>query len=176
MVQKMFFIEGENVFDAGFRISLYSNASEYDIKINATNLRKEKKIRVIAAGDMQNIEAFHSYKRNHDIRSIQRTTMYNVRPIKNYTGPKIDWNREELGLISEQISKILNVASTKLGNIDTNIDSMSTKLGNIDTNIDSINTKIEEVDKKFGVIGETLSRIDDKIPQGMATNRESNQN
>jgi acylphosphatase len=143
-------------------------ASKYDIKINVTNLRKEQKIRVMAAGEMQNIEAFHSYIRNHDIRSIQQTTMYNVRPIKNY--------REQLGLISEQISKILNVASTKLGNIDTNIDSMSTKLGNIDTNIDSINTKIEEVDKKFGVIGETLSRIDDKIPQGMATNRESNQN
>ena len=162
MVQKVFFIEGENVFDAGFRISLYSNASEYDIRINATNLRKEQKIRIITAGDMQNIEAFHSYIRNHDIRSIQQTTMYNVRPIKNYTGPKVDWNREELGLISDQISKILNVASTKLGNIDTNIG--------------SINTKIEEVDKKFGVIGETLSRIDDKIPQGLATNRESNQN
>jgi archaellum component FlaC len=98
--------------------------------------------------------------------------MYNVRPIKSYTGPKIDWNREELGLISDQISKILNVASTKLGSIDTNISSVSTKLGSIDTNISSINTKIEEVDKKFGIIGETLSRIDGKIPQGLSTNHE----
>jgi hypothetical protein len=40
---------------------------------------------------------------------------------------------------SDQISKILNVASTKLGNIDTNID--------------SINTRIEEVDKKGGYWG-----------------------
>ncbi len=162
MPQKVFFIEGEDIFDAGFRISLYAKAKENDIKINATNLRKERKIRVIVAGDIQNIEEFHSLSKNEDIRSITQPQikMYNVRPIKNYKGPKIDWNGEELGLISIQISKILDVASAKLNSIDTNIN--------------SINTKIEQVDKKFGVIGETLSNIDRKIPEDFTpTSREN---
>jgi acylphosphatase len=159
MVQRMFFIEGENVFDAGFRVGLYASATQYDIKINATNLVKDQKIRVVMKGDIQNIEAFHSHISTTDIRSIPQTTKYTVGPMRVYNTSKIDWNAEELGLISDQISKILNVASTKLGSIDNNIG--------------SINSRIEEVDKKFGVIGETLLRIDGKIPQGFTTNRES---
>jgi acylphosphatase len=158
MVQSVFFIDGVNVQDVGFRVALYAAASQYDIKINAINLRKDQKVRVIANGDVQNINAFHSHISGTDVRSIPQSTPSNVGKLQKYTGPKIDWNGQELGLISDQISKILNVASTKLGSIDTNIG--------------SINTRIEEVDKKFGIIGETLSRIDSKIPQGLT--RESN--
>ena len=157
MVQRMFFIEGENVFDAGFRVALYASANLYDIKINATNLVKDQKIRVVVKGDIQNVDAFHSHISTTDIRSIPQFTAC---PTKVYNSSRIDWNAEELGLISDQISKILNVASSKLGSIDNNIG--------------SINTRIEEVDKKFGVIGQTLLRIDGKIPQGFTTNRESN--
>src|SRR6266568_4688664 len=109
MVQRMFFI-GENVFDAGFRVALYASATQYDIKINATNLVKDQKIRVVVKGDVQNIEAFHSHISTTDIRSIPQTTGYNVSPSRVYNASKIDWNAEELGLISDQISKILNVA------------------------------------------------------------------
>lgn len=151
MVQRMFFI-GENVFDAGFRVALYASSNLYDIKINATNLVKDQKIRVAVKGDIQNVDAFHSHISTTDIRSIPQSTAYIVSPTKVYNSSRIDWNAEELGLISDQISKILNVASTKLGSIDNNIS--------------SINTRIEEVDKKFGVIGQTLLRIDGKIPRG----------
>ena len=48
---------------------------------------------------LNNILANQNYLwSNNDIGSIQQTTMYNVRPIRNYNGPKIDWNGEELAL------------------------------------------------------------------------------
>jgi acylphosphatase len=156
LVERVFFIEGENVFDAGFRVALYANANRYDIKINATNLIKDQKLRIVVNGDAQNIEAFHSYVSNTDILSIKQPTPYKVGQVRNYKGPKIDWNGEELGLISDQISKILNVAYS----ISTNIGSVAYS---ISTDIGSINTKFEEVDKKFGAIGETLLRIEGKI-------------
>jgi acylphosphatase len=156
MVQSVFFVEGVNVIDTGFRVALYAAAAQYDIKINATNLRKDQKVRVIANGDAQNIKEFHSHISSTDIRSIKETTPYMVGLMKKYKGPKIDWNGEELGLISDQISKILNVAYS----ISTNIGSVAYS---ISTDIGSINTKFEEVDKKFGAIGETLLRIEGKI-------------
>jgi archaellum component FlaC len=72
---------------------------------------------------------------------------------------------KELRLISNQISKLLDVVSTKLDSIDTNICSMSAKLNSIDTNTSLISTEIEQIDKKFGVISQTLSMIDHKIPK-----------
>ena len=116
MVQRMFFIEGENVFDAGFRVALYASANLYDIKINATNLVKDQKIRLVVKGDIQNVDAFHSHISTTDIRSIPQSTAYIPSALRRSTiALRIDWNAEELGLISDQISKILNVASSKLG-------------------------------------------------------------
>jgi hypothetical protein len=148
----MCFIEGENVFDTGFRVALYPSTTQYDIKINATNLVKDQKIRVVVKGDIQNIEAFHSHISTTHIRSIRQTRRYTVSATRVYNASKIDWNAEDLGLISDQISKVLNVASTKFGSIDDNIGSIKTRF------------------IKNSVL--LVMRIDGKIPS-LNTNRES---
>ena len=63
----IFYITGDknDIFDVGFRPGLISLADEVGIKVHATNLRKENKIRVVASGSHDTIMVYHdSIKQN----------------------------------------------------------------------------------------------------------------
>jgi hypothetical protein len=57
MVERIFSIRGENIFDVGLRFSLIELAGEYNVKVQPVNLRHENRVQVVASGSVQDIES-----------------------------------------------------------------------------------------------------------------------
>jgi acylphosphatase len=72
MVNKEFYITGErkDIFNVGFRPALIALGDEVGIKVHATNVRKDNKIRVVASGSQDSIIMFYDM--------IRKTSVYNI--------------------------------------------------------------------------------------------------
>jgi acylphosphatase len=150
MVNKVFYITGEKIFDVGFRPALQGLEDEFDIKAHASNERRENRVRVVATGSSKNIKSFYEYVRDNDIRVKKQESPYQLSDIKQYRGT-VDWNDLRIKSVSEQLYKGFDKANSNLGNING-------KLSLIDT-------KLDTMDSKFGSIRETLQQIYKKLPE-----------
>jgi acylphosphatase len=154
MVEMVFFIEGkaESIFDVGFRPALVGKASEYGIRLHASNLRKQKQVRVIASGDIDSIKEFYEFVQSTDIRMLQQhdNTDYTLGELEDYAGPGIDWDGYNLQFMSEQLTKGMLAANERLKDLT------------------SIKSTLNTLENKFGIIGETLQEINKKI-NGVST-------
>ena len=59
MVDKIFFINGEKIFDIAFRPALIQLADEVGIKAHATNLRDKEQVRVVASGSYSSVQTYY---------------------------------------------------------------------------------------------------------------------
>lgn len=161
MVEKKFYIEGEpaDIFNVGFRPFLVAHGSEYGIRIHASNLRKQNKVRVIANGEVESIEAFYDDIKKTDGRMLKSKSeaRYTFTDIEDYDGPEIDWNSYNLQFMSEQLTKGMIAANSIL--IDTKKEVTETK-----DQLTSIRSTLDTMYDKFGIIGNSLQRIEKKIP------------
>jgi len=143
MVDKIFYITGNNIFDVGLRFSLVGLGGEYNIKVQAVNERTDDRVKVVASGNIQNISKFYSYVQDNDIRYFKdKNNQYNVTEIKNYSGPRIDYTNYQNSLNVEQIGKMLYTAGNKLPKIETKIDSIDNSVKQMNTTLQSINNKL----------------------------------
>jgi hypothetical protein len=55
MVERIFYIKGDNVFNVGLRAGLVGKAGDYNIKLHTTNMVNDNKVRVITSGRSHNI-------------------------------------------------------------------------------------------------------------------------
>ena len=58
MVDKIFYIKGDRIFDVGLRFSLVGLGGEYNIKVQAVNERSDDRVRVVTSGDVQSISKY----------------------------------------------------------------------------------------------------------------------
>jgi acylphosphatase len=154
MVEMVFYIEGtaESIFDVGFRPALVGKASEYGVRLHASNLRKQKKVRVIASGDTDSIREFYEFVENKDIRLLQhKLPDYTVGELKDYEGPGIDWDGYNLQFMSEQLTKGMMAANERLKELERLQE------------LTSINSTLNTLENKFGVIGDTLEEINKRL-------------
>ena len=122
MVDKIFYITGNNIFDVGLRFSLVGLGGEYNIKVQAVNERTDDRVKVVASGNIQNISKFYSDVQDNDVRYFKdKNKQYNVTEIKNYSGPRIDYTNYQNSLNVEQIGKMLYTAGNKRPKIETKI-------------------------------------------------------
>ena len=150
----VFYIEGkaDSIFDVGFRPGLVGKASEYGIILHASNLRREKKVRVIASGDVDSIREFYESVRNADIRMLQdKVQDYTAGELKDYDGPGIDWNGYNQQFMSEQLTKGMQAANESLKELE-HLKELA-----------SIKSTLNTLEYKFGVIGETLQEIKEYV-------------
>lgn len=153
MVIRTFEIEGKDVFDVGLRQGLRGYAGDYDLKAYIINARKEKKVKVIVSGELDNIECYHEeVKKKNDIRIFKKDSQYKVGELVEYEGPDIDWDGYQMAFMGGQMYKGFGMASQKLEGINVELA--------------AIKTELVEIYGKFGIIGKTLEKIDDKIPDG----------
>ena len=79
MVDKIFYIKGDKIFDVGLRFSLVGLGGEYNIKVQAVNERSDDRVRVVTSGNVQSISKFYNYVQNNDVRYYKdENTQYNV--------------------------------------------------------------------------------------------------
>ena len=163
MVIRTFEIKGEDVFDVGLRQGLRGYAGDYDLKAYIINVRKEKKVRVIASGELDNIECYHEeIKKKKDIRIFKKDSQYEIGGLTEYEGPDIDWDGYQMAFIGGQMYKGFGVAGQKLEGIENNLKGVNVELV-------AIKTELVEIYGKFGIIGQTLERIDKKLPDGFGS-------
>jgi acylphosphatase len=140
MVDTEFYISGKKIFDVGFRPGLVQLADEVGVKVHATNLRKEAKIRVITSGTSENVTLYHESIKKHEIPIIfpEQIPTYKTTEMKEYDGPGIDWNGYTLQYMSAQLSKTMNYSNVVFTDI-------SQKLDNIQSGVSSLNGKNHQV-------------------------------
>ena len=68
MVDKIFYIKGDKIFDVGLRFSLVGLGGEYNIKVQAVNERSDDRVRVVTSGNVQSISKFYNCVQNNDVR------------------------------------------------------------------------------------------------------------
>jgi acylphosphatase len=107
----------------GFRPAIVGKASEYGIKVHASNLRRQGRVRVIASGESESIQEFYEFSKTNDLRILQNksTPEYTFTEIKDYDGPDIDWNGYNLQFMSEQLTKGMMSASFLLTNTNSQL-------------------------------------------------------
>jgi acylphosphatase len=118
MVTREFEIVGDNVADVGMRSGLIDKSVEYDVSVYASNLSKNL-VKVIINGDNESIAEFLDAIRRVDIR-VKRDTPknYRISELKEYSGPEIDWNRNEIRFLSKLMYKGFKEANTRLLEIE----------------------------------------------------------
>jgi len=146
IVNKIFYIKGDDIFDVGFRPGVVERSQRFHVKTNPINEEDQNRVQVVVSGTVQSVAAFHEYVRNNDVRIKPTGVMYQVTDLEPYDG-EIDWTYENLSSVSYELGKGFRVANTRLAEINQ-----------------TINQKFDVMDTKFGVIGETLKRIEDKLP------------
>ena len=115
MVDKIFYIKGDKIFDIGLRFSLVGLGVEYNIKVQAVNERSDDRVRVVTSGNVQSISKFYNYVQNNDVRYYKdENTQYNVTELEGYSGPKIDYSYYQNSFNTEQLGKILYTAGNQL--------------------------------------------------------------
>jgi acylphosphatase len=150
MVDKIFFITGEKIFDVGLRFSLVGLGGDYNVKVQAVNERANERVKVVASGSSQNILQFYNYIQNNDIRYFKdENSKYTVTEIKKYSGPKIDYNNYRNSLNIEQTGKILYTAGNKLPKIETKIESIDNNVSSMNKNIEGMSENLKSIDKKL---------------------------
>lgn len=143
MVDKIFYIKGDKIFDVGLHFSLVGLGGEYNIKVQAVNERSDDRVRVVTSGNVQSISKFYNYVQNNDVRYYKdENTQYNVTELEGYSGPKIDYSNYQNSLNTEQLGKILYTAGNQLPKIEHKIDS-------IDDNVRQVKESLKNIDSKF---------------------------
>lgn len=142
MVDKLFYIEGDKIFDVGLRFSLVSLGGRYNIKVQAVNEEDKNRVRVVASGSVQSVMNFHEHIENNDVRFFKDETKYTLTEMKKYAGPKVDYVNYINSLNIEQVGKMLYTAGNKLPAIET-------KINSIDTNIKEMSEGVKSIDKKL---------------------------
>jgi acylphosphatase len=132
MVDMEFHISGkkEDIFDMGFRPGLAQLADEVGIKVHATNLRKDSKLRVIASGSHENIIAFHESIKQRIVPTVFRSESpdYNPDDMREYNGPDIDWDSYNLQFMSAQLSKTMIHSSKEFNSINDKLNKIYEEL------------------------------------------------
>ena len=132
MVDMEFYISGkkEDIFNVGFRPGLIQLADEVGVKVHATNMRKDEKLRVIASGSHQNVTAFHESINEKLVPTIfaSKSPEYIASDMGEYGGPDIDWNSYNLQFMSAQLSKTMLYSSKEFNNISEKLDKIYQKL------------------------------------------------
>ena len=112
----------------------------------------ERKVRVIASGDVDSIREFYESVRNADIRMLQdKVQDYTAGELKDYDGPGIDWNGYNQQFMSEQLTKGMQAANESLKELE-HLKELA-----------SIKSTLNTLEYKFGVIGETLQEIKEYV-------------
>ena len=143
MVDKIFYIKGDKIFDVGLRFSLVGLGGEYNIKVQAVNERSDDRVRVVTSGNVQSISKFYNYVQNNDVRYYKdENTQYNVTELEGYSGPKIDYSYYQNSFNTEQLGKILYTAGNQLPKTEHKIDS-------IDDNVRQVKESLKSIDSKF---------------------------
>ena len=121
VVTREFEIVGENVVDAGLRPGLINKSVDYNVSVRVSNL-PDNRVRVIINGDSDSINEFLDVIQKEDIRTKQATPKtYSLTQLREYHGPEIDWDRDELRFMSKQIYKGFREANKRLSEIETRL-------------------------------------------------------
>jgi hypothetical protein len=127
MVDKIFYIRGkpENIFTVGFRPSLRNGGSQEGIRVHATNMTKEKQVRVIASGNFDSIEVFYNGVKDKTLPVLKDNPMnYRVTHLVDYDGVDINWDSYNLDFMSEQLSKSIVYYDKFFDNINSKLDTI----------------------------------------------------
>jgi acylphosphatase len=134
MVDKIFYIKGENIFNIGFRPALKSAGSQVGIKVHATNIHTDKQVRIIASGVYDSVMAFYNQVKDNDLRLFQdQPPKYDVTDIQDYKGVDIDWNGYNTEYISEQLSNSIIFYNKFFEHITKKLDSIENKISKSET-------------------------------------------
>jgi acylphosphatase len=121
VVTREFEIVGENVVDTGVRPGLINKSLDYNVSVRASNL-PDNRVRVIIDGDSDSITEFIDMIQKEDIRIKQATPKtYSLTELREYHGPEIDWNRDELRFLSKQVYKGFREANKRLSEIESRL-------------------------------------------------------
>ena len=121
MVTREFDIVDENVVDVGIRPGLINKSVDYNVSIRASNL-PDNRVRVIINGDSDSINEFLDVIQKDDIRIKQITPKtYSLSELREYHGPEIDWNGDELRFLSKQVYKGFREANKRLSEIESRL-------------------------------------------------------
>ena len=142
MVDKLFYIEGDKIFDVGLRFSLVSLGGRFNVKVQAVNEEEKNRVRVVTSGSSQSVMNFYKHVESNDIRFFKDGTKYSMTEMEKYNGPTVDYVNYINSLNIEQVGKMLYTAGNKLPAIETKIDS-------IDTNIKGMGESLKSIDKKL---------------------------
>jgi hypothetical protein len=79
-------------------------------------------VRVIIDGDSDSITEFIDMIQKEDIRTKQATPKtYSLTELREYHGPEIDWNRDELRFLSNEVYKGFREANKRLSEIESRL-------------------------------------------------------
>jgi hypothetical protein len=127
MVDKIFFIKGKpkEIFDVGFRPALRNGGSQEGIRVHATNMTKDKQVRVITSGNFDSIEVFYNGIKDKTLPVLEGNPMkYTVTHLDDYDGVDINWDSYNLDFMSEQLSKSIVYYDKFFNNINTKLDTI----------------------------------------------------
>lgn len=127
MVDKIFFVKGKpsEIFGVGFRPALRNGGSQEGIRIHATNMTKEKQVRVIASGNSDSIQVFYNGVKDKTLPVLEGNPMkYRVTNLDDYNGVDINWDSYNLDFMSEQLSKSIMYYDKFFKNIDDKLDTI----------------------------------------------------
>jgi acylphosphatase len=157
MVERIFSIRGENIFNVGLRFSLIEFAGEYNVKVQPVNLRDENRVQVIASGSGQDIESLYHYIDKNDVRYLkQPKSPYILSEIKDYNGSKIDFEHYKQSFMTSQLGKILYNAIP----MQKNLKSVDSKLDAVIENTDDMKNDMSEMKDGIREMVSTLKNID----------------
>lgn len=119
-----------DIFDVGFRPGLIALADEVGIKVHATNLRKENKIRVVASGSHDSIISYHELIKDKDVPTLgnNEKSQYTPTDLEEYNGLDIDWNSFNQQFMAAQLSKTMIYSSEVFNKISKRLDEIYDKV------------------------------------------------
>ena len=128
MVDKIFFIKGQKIFDIAFRPALIQLADEVGIKAHATNLRDKEQVRVVASGSTSSVQTYYGNIVNKELPPTfgEKPPHYTVSKMKDYDGPDIDWGGYNQQFMSAQLAKSVGFFNY----LDKKIDAMHKDIKN----------------------------------------------
>jgi acylphosphatase len=160
MVERIFSIRGENIFDVGLRFSLIELAGEYNVRVQPVNLRHENRVQVVASGSVQNIESFYYYISKNDVRYLKHPkSPYSLSEMKDYNDSKIDFESYRQSFMTGQLGKILYNAIP----MQKNLKSVDSKLDAVIENTNEMKNDMSEMKGGILDIASTLKNIDKNI-------------
>jgi acylphosphatase len=157
MVERIFSIRGENIFDVGLRFSLIELAGEYNVKVQPVNLRHENRVQVVASGSVQDIESLYYYISKNDVRYLKHPkSPYSLSEMKDYNDSKIDFEHYKQSFMTGQLGKILYNAIP----MQKNLKSVDSKLDAVIENTDDMKNDVNEMKDGIREMVSTLKNID----------------